>query len=134
MIMIKQNRYFPQSVLHPGTILAEKLEETGMEPKEFAIRIGEPEETITTVLNGKSSLTAAMALRFEQVTQIPAHFWMNFQQRHDAYIAYEQNRAAKAETEEWAREFPIAAMVKKNWLPALPTMQQKAAALLFFFE
>jgi addiction module HigA family antidote len=84
--MVKQNQYFPQSVPHPGTTLAEKLEEMGMEPKEFALRVGKPEKTITSVLKGDSSITLDMAVQFENVTRVPAHFWMRLQMGYDEYI------------------------------------------------
>ena len=81
--MALQNQYFPQSVPHPGETLVEKLEEMGMGPKEFALRTGKPEKTITAILNGGSSITPDMAVQFENVTKIPAHFWMNHQRGYD---------------------------------------------------
>ena len=85
--MEKQNQYFPQSVPHPGATLVEKLEEMGMGSKEFAIRTGKPEKTISDVLNGNSAITPDMAIQFENVTKIPAHFWMNSQRGYDEYLA-----------------------------------------------
>ncbi len=64
---------------HPGTTLAEKLQELGMSVKEFAIRAKEPEKTINAILSGESPITSDMALAFESVTDIPAHFWLNKQ-------------------------------------------------------
>ena len=71
--MAKQNQYNPQSAPHPGATLKEKLEELGMGPKEFALRTGKPEKTITAILKGDSSITSDMAVQFENVTKIPAH-------------------------------------------------------------
>jgi len=72
--MVKQNQYFPQSITHPGITLKEKLEELEMGPKEFALRSGKPEKTITAILKGESSITADMAVQFENVTIIPANY------------------------------------------------------------
>lgn len=85
--MALQNQYFPQSVSHPGTTLEEKLEEMGMGPKEFALRTGKPEKTITAILNGGSSITPDMAVQFENVTKIPANFWTNRQRGYDEYLS-----------------------------------------------
>lgn len=85
--MEKQNQYYPPIVFHPGETLAEKLEEMGMGPNEFALRTGIPEKTIMAVFNGKSAITPEMAVRFEQATQIPANFWLNHQKSYDDYIA-----------------------------------------------
>ena len=34
------NQYYPESVTHPGEILAEVLEEKGLGSKEFAVKTG----------------------------------------------------------------------------------------------
>ena len=83
----KKNQYIPQIYFHPGETLAEKLEEMGMNSKEFAICTGKPEKTINAVLDGKSAITPDLAVQFENVTQIPAHFWLNSQQNYDEFKA-----------------------------------------------
>jgi len=55
------NEYFPQTVLHPGSTLEEKLQEMGMSIKEFALRTEKPEKTIIAVLKGTSAITQEMA-------------------------------------------------------------------------
>jgi HTH-type transcriptional regulator/antitoxin HigA len=85
--MATKNQYFPQSHPHPGETLQEKLNEMGMGPKEFAIRTGKPEKTIIAVLKGQSSITPDMAVEFENVTKIPANFWMNHQRSYDEYTS-----------------------------------------------
>lgn len=77
--MAKQNQYFPQSVAHAGQTLEEKLEELNMGPKEFAVRTGKPEKTITAILKGESAITPDMAVLFEDILKIPARFWLNAQ-------------------------------------------------------
>ncbi|MDO9187599.1 MAG: ImmA/IrrE family metallo-endopeptidase [Bacteroidia bacterium] len=131
--MDKQNQYFPQSVPHPGTTLEEKLEEMGMGPKEFAIRTAKPEKTIIAIIKGNSSITPDMAMQFENVTKIPAHFWMNHQLGYDEYLAREKHKSVIEEAVAWAKRFPVTEMVKKGWLPQLTTIQEKAAAMLSFF-
>ena len=77
------NEYFPQTISHPGTILQEKLQEMGMSIKEFALRSDKPEKTIIAIIKEESAITHEMAIKFENVTQIPANFWMRHQQRYD---------------------------------------------------
>jgi addiction module HigA family antidote len=133
MIMVKQNKYFPQSVPHPGKTLDEKLEEMEMGPKEFALRTGKPEKTIIAVLKGESSITADMAVQFEHVTKIPAHFWMDYQRSYDEYIARKKHKEAIDAAVSWAKQFPLADMIKKGWLPPVNSMQEKAMEMLSFF-
>ena len=83
--MAKQNQYFPQIAFHPGDTLAEKLDELEMGPKEFALRTGKPEKTIIAIMKEKSSITPEMAVQFEHVLKIPAHFWLNLQRNYDEY-------------------------------------------------
>lgn len=131
--MVKQNQYFPQSIPHPGETLIEKLEEMGMGPKEFALRTGKPEKTITAILKGDSSITADMAVQFENVTKIPAHFWLNSQRSYDEYLARVKRQEVIVKAVAWAKNFPLNQMVKFGWLNALPSKQEMAAQLLAFF-
>lgn len=130
----KKNQYHPQIAFHPGDTLAEKLEELGMGPKEFAIRTGKPEKTVIAILKSKSSITPEMAVQFEHVLKIPAHFWLNMQRNFDEFLARGERQELLAESTAWARLFPIADMVKKNWLPAKTTIEEKTSELLAFFS
>ncbi len=86
-----KNEYFPQSVSHPGQTLAEKLQQIGLGNKEFAKRVNEPEKTIAAVSRGNSSITPEMAVKFEDVLDIPASFWLSRQRRYDGYLAKARN-------------------------------------------
>jgi HTH-type transcriptional regulator / antitoxin HigA len=131
--MSKQNQYFPQSRPHPGETLAEKLEEMEMGPKEFALRTGKPEKTIIAVLKGESSITPDMAVQFENVTKIPANFWMNHQRSYDEYIARGNRKEVIDAAVSWTKQFPIADMIKKGWLPPVSSIQEKTMEMLAFF-
>ena len=77
--MATKNLYIPENVSHPGTTLEEKMKEMGMSVKEFAVRTSKPEKTVIAIIKGDSSITPEMAVAFENVTKIPANFWMNRQ-------------------------------------------------------
>lgn len=127
------NHYQPQTVSHPGETLAEKLEEMGMSIKEFAIRTSKPEKTIIAVMKGDSSITPDMSVAFENVTKIPARFWMELQRKYDECEARNRMREQMVSFAKWSALFPIAAMVKQCWLPACKTSEEKTEALLSFF-
>lgn len=128
-----QNRYFPSMVFHPGETLTEKLEEMEMGPKEFALRTDKPEKTIIAVMKGNSAITPDMAVRFEGVTKIPAHFWMNHQRSYDEFIVREKRKVTIEEAVPWAKQFPLTDMVNKGWLPQVSSIQEKTMELLAFF-
>ncbi len=127
------NQYFPQSHPHPGVTLFEKLNEMAMGPKEFATRTGKPEKTISAILNGKSAITPDMSIQFEQVTQIPAHFWLNSQKNYDEFMAREKYKKTIDASIEWAKQFPLNKMAGLGWIRISASMQEKAAELLRFF-
>jgi addiction module HigA family antidote len=132
--MIRANEYNPQSVLHPGIDLAEKLEELGMGVKEFAIRTDKPEKTIIAVMKGDSAITPDMAVQFEQVLKIPAHFWLNRQRQYDESIARTRQNDQMKRAEEWARSFPLKDMVRLKWLAPFTTKTEAVKSLFVFFE
>lgn len=131
--MAMQNQYFPSMVFHPGETLTEKLEEMEMGPKEFALRTDKPEKTIIAVMNGKSSITPEMAVLFESVTKIPAHFWMNHQRSYDEFIVREKRKVTIEEAVPWAKQFPLTDMIDKGWLPSVSSIQERTIELLAFF-
>jgi len=86
------NQFTPTVVFHPAETLREKMAEMGMGIKEFSLRTGKPEKTIIAVLNEENQLTPEMAVLFENVTKIPAAFWINKQARYNEYIAGEKRK------------------------------------------
>ena len=85
--MEARNQYNPRTVSHPGKTLLAKIQEIGMSVREFALRSAKPEKTILAVIKGDSSITPDMVVIFENVTQIPAHFWLARQRNYDEYLA-----------------------------------------------
>tara|TARA_R110002124_G_scaffold134495_1_gene297252 strand:+ start:3603 stop:4697 length:1095 start_codon:yes stop_codon:yes gene_type:complete len=131
--MASVNQYNPQSVLHPGITLAEKLEELNMGPKEFAVKSDKPEQTISAILKGESSITPDMAVKFENVTKIPVRFWLNNQQNYDEYIARVKHEKEIRNAIEWAKEFPYPKMASFGWVPSTRKWDEKVAELFSFF-
>jgi len=128
------NEYIPSVVFHPGETLKDKLEELGMGPKEFALRSGKPEKTITAILKGESSITPEMAIQFEGVLKIPANFWLTRQRSYDEYLARKEREKIIEEGIDWALEFPYAEMARKGWVVATRRREEKVEQLLSFFS
>ena len=133
MATMNRTQFIPKVVYHPGITLEEKLEELGMSVKEFAVRTTKPEKTINAVLKGNSSITSDMAVAFESVTGIPAHFWMQKQQNYNEYIAREKREKVLSESVEWCKRFPLAVMQKRGWIPVEKTPQAKVISLFNYF-
>lgn len=131
--MATLNEYFPQEVLHPCKTLNEKLKEIGMSRKEFALRTGKPEKTIIAVLKGESSITSEMAILFENITKIPAQFWLNKQARYNEYKARLKRKLDVEKAHEWTKRFPYADMAKNNWVPKTRNIDEKTINLFEYF-
>jgi HTH-type transcriptional regulator / antitoxin HigA len=123
----------PQSVSHPGETLAEKLVEINMSQKEFAVRSDKPEQTIVKIINGESSITPDMAVQFENVLKIPAHFWLNRQQNYDIAVARNKRETIIEEAKNWADCFPYSNMSRAGWVSPTRLPEEKAKYLLDFF-
>lgn len=121
------------TAFHPGVTLAEKLEEMKMSVKEFAVRSGKPEKTIIAIIGGNSSVTPDMAVAFENVTQIPAGFWLKKQGNYDEYVARKKQEELLCESIVWARNFPFAEMAKMGWLQLTNDPVARVGQLLAFF-
>lgn len=127
------SQYTPKAVSHPGQTLGYKIQELGMSIKEFAIRASKPEKTIIAVIKGDSSITPDMAVAFENITKIPAHFWMARQRKYDEAIARKKMEMKITESIGWANMFPLSHMVKYGWIEKTKEQSEKVKAILHFF-
>lgn len=132
--MTALNQYYPKTVSHPGSTLKEILEEKEMGAKEFAVRTGKPEKTISDVINEKSNITPEMAILFEQVLKVPAHFWMNRQRSYDEYIARIEYQKTIDESIEWSKSFPYSKMASFGWVKSTIKKEEKVINLFEYFE
>jgi addiction module HigA family antidote len=72
----------------PGEILAEEfLRPLGMTQRELATHIGHDVKVINRIVNGRSSITAEMALKLASALGTSPDFWLNAQKAVDLYEA-----------------------------------------------
>jgi HTH-type transcriptional regulator / antitoxin HigA len=128
------NQYYPESVTHPGFTLSEKLNELGMGSKEFAVRTGKPEKTISHILSGEGSITPEMAVLFEDVLHIPAGFWLNRQKQYNEGVARQKRMEDLSAAVEWSKNFPYAEMARLGWVKPTRTPEEKVGYLFQFFS
>ena len=80
--------------IHPGEILADELEETGLSAKRLADLIEMPANRLYQLIAGKRSMTTDTALRLSQYFGTSADLWMNLQAAYDLDLARQQNGKA----------------------------------------
>ena len=72
----------------PGEILQEEyLDPLGLTQKELADHIGCDVKVVNRIVNGRTSVTAGMAVRLASALGTTPEFWMNAQQAVDLYDA-----------------------------------------------
>ena len=80
--------------IHPGEILGDELEETGLSAKKLADVIKVPPNRLYQILAGKRNMTADTALRLGQYFGMSADFWMNLQSAYELDLARQHNGKA----------------------------------------
>ncbi|MBF0192876.1 MAG: HigA family addiction module antidote protein [Magnetococcales bacterium] len=73
--------------IHPGTVLADELEELGMSAADLARAIHVPSNRIYQLIAGKRAMTADTAIRLEQWLGVEAAFWLNLQKTYELDVA-----------------------------------------------
>ena len=76
--------------IHPGEILADELEESGLSAKKLADVIEVPANRLYQILAGKRNVTADTALRLSLYFGMSADFWMNLQSMYELDLARQQ--------------------------------------------
>lgn len=73
--------------IHPGDILAEKLDKLEMSAAELARAVHVPTNRISQIIAGKRSITADTALRLGRWFGISPHVWLKLQHSYELYMA-----------------------------------------------
>ncbi len=96
--------------IHPGIYIKESLEVIEMTAKEFSIRTGISERTLSPIINGKGDITFDVAFKLALFFDNSIDFWTNLQNQYNLYIL-EENK-----TKEFEQEWQLAKKVKKYLL------------------
>jgi len=75
------------AVCHPGVVLAQQLEATGISPTELARQLGVPANRFTQIINGKRRITGDSALRLAHWFGTEPEFWLHLQGKYDLALA-----------------------------------------------
>ena len=72
---------------HPSALVAAEIAARGTSKVDFAKTLGISRRTLYDLLEGKSGVSADMAVRLEAVLGASAEFWLNMQAAHDLWGA-----------------------------------------------
>jgi antitoxin HigA-1 len=85
---------FTDVSLHPGEVLNMEIEARGIKKSAFAARLGLSAEHFSELLHGKRHVSAATALKLENLLGISAEYWMRVQVYYDLFV--ERNKEYQA--------------------------------------
>lgn len=73
---------------HPGKILKEiYLKDYNLTVTAFALKIGVSRNAASELINGRSGVSAEMALKLEKAFKVPARYWLDLQTQYDLWQA-----------------------------------------------
>ena len=72
--------------IHPGEFIKDSLEAMEMTSKEFSMRTGISERTLSAVLNGNGNITFDIAFKLASFFDNSITFWTNLQTQYDMYL------------------------------------------------
>lgn len=73
---------------HPGIILGEDcIKPLGLTIKEAAFKLGVARQNLSDIVNGKTAISPAMALKIAKAFNSDAEFWLNMQMKYDLWQA-----------------------------------------------
>jgi addiction module HigA family antidote len=73
--------------IHPGEILADELEEIGINANDLAKRLDLPHGRIYEILREERAISASTALRLGKFFNVNPEFWLNLQKKYDLEVA-----------------------------------------------
>lgn len=74
---MNKNQHIP--AIHPGAVLQDELEETGLTQSALAAHIHVLPKTINEICRGKRGISAEMAWKLSQALGASPNFWLNLQ-------------------------------------------------------
>lgn len=117
----------------PGVTLQDSLDALGMSQTELAERAGISDKTINRIIKGTDPVTHTTALALEKVLQVPARFWLKLESNYREHLARQTEALKLVGFADWARRFPYPDMVRKGYVIAARTAEEKAGVLLRYF-
>src|SRR5262249_39736768 len=112
---MSNEEFCPDWASAPGDTIADILQERSLSESEFARRIGYTLEEAKDLLQGRATITIAIARRLERVLGASVEFWMSRD------FQYRQNiTRLHVSHEKWLAELPVGDMIKFGWLTPVP--------------
>lgn len=122
----------PVPIDHPGTFIADELEERGWAQADLAYILGWDVSQLNRLIKGQTDITPDSAVALGDAFDMPAEFFLNL---HKLYVLQRAKTADPGVRTRaaWLAVFPVREMIKRGWIedtePGLLDLQ-----MMRFFE
>jgi len=121
--------FHPNWTSAPGDTITDILQEHEISIVQFAEQIGQTLDDTHNLLQGRSTITIAVARKLERVLGASVEFWMarDFQFRQDVARLNNINK-------QWLADFPLGDMINFGWIKPVPFPKEEVDACLRYFD
>lgn len=110
--------FAPEYAVHPGTMIEEWLDESGMTQVEFADRIDMSTKALNQMIRGHAPVTSETSLKLESVTGIPARTWNALQALYAEDNARLERESELANQLEFLKQIPVKELRRRGYITA----------------
>ncbi len=130
-----KHRFEPDFAVAPGQTLLESIESLDMDQRELAVRTGLTPKTVNQIIKGKAPITYETALKLEQATGVPAHFWNNLETNYREALARAEERARFESNTDWLERMviPVRELIRRGSVEVAPDAASLLKSVLRFF-
>jgi addiction module HigA family antidote len=130
---IEINTFKPDYAIHPGEILEETLEARGIKKTALAERCGIALKTVSQIINGKTLISPAIAIKLERALGVSASLWSNLTTDYELFVAREADYIRLERQKQWVKKFPLQQLADLNLVPRTRDRTEDLSNLLSFF-
>jgi HTH-type transcriptional regulator/antitoxin HigA len=118
----------PAWVSPPGETIADVLRARNLPITQFADAMEQTVDDVIALLEGRTTITIALARRLSEVLGPSVQFWMSRD-----YLYRQGAGRLQAEHRDWLDALPMGDMIRFGWIAPTPRATEEASAALRFF-
>ncbi len=101
----------------PGETIKDELDFLKLSQKDFSLKMGMTEKTISQIINGKAPISYETAIKLETVLQIPSKTWLNLETNYRETLARIKELSNIDDEYMICNKLPYKELIKKKWIP-----------------
>lgn len=133
----KTHAFAPDYIVPPGETLRETMDSMLITQESLAQRLGLTPQSLHRIFIGDQPIRPETAAKLEMIFGVPARFWNNLQTQYAEALAKREEKkrleAEQQERKEWIRNFPVALMKERGYIPDSSDATEVYRGLLAFF-